>query len=83
MGKRDYYKRGDWNAICDRCGIKYKASELKMEWDNLFVCDDCWEVRHPQDFVRGLRDDQTVPIARPRPPDLFITTANETKPEDL
>jgi len=83
MGKRDYLKHGDWNAICDRCGIKYKASELKMEWDNLFVCNDCWEERHPQDFVRGLRDDQTVPIARPRPPDLFITAENETKPEDL
>ena len=81
MGRADYYKRGDWNAICDRCGAKYKASQLKMEWDNLWVCRECWEVRHPQDFVKGVEDDQTVPISRPRGEDMFITT--EIKPEDL
>lgn len=37
-----------------------------MTWDNLFVCSDtCWEPRHPQDFVKAVVDDQTVPISRP------------------
>lgn len=81
MGKRDYYKRGEWNAICDRCGAKFKSGEMRMEWDNLWVCKECWEPRQPQDFVRGLKDDQTVPISRPPGEDKFIT--GEVKPEDL
>jgi len=82
MGKRDYYKINDYNVLCDRCGHKYKASECQLEWDNLFVCPTCWEPRQPQDFVRGLVDDQQVPIARPRPTLTFLTT-NQVTPDDL
>ena len=81
MGKRDYYIAGDNNVICDRCGAKFKASECKMEWDNLFVCTYCWEERQPQDFVRGLSDDQRAPIVRARGTTTFITT--QINPEDL
>ena len=81
MGKRDYFAIGDYNAICDRCGAKFKASECKMEWDNLFVCQWCWEERQPQDFVRGVKDDQRVPIARTRGTLQFIT--DQITPEDL
>ena len=57
--------RGNWNVICDFCGRKRKASECRMTWDNFFVCaDTCWQPRHPQDFVRGVADDQTVPVVR-------------------
>ena len=65
MGRSDFYKPGDWNVICDRCGMKRKASECRTTWDNLFVCRECWMPRPPQDFVRGVPDDQTVPTARP------------------
>lgn len=82
MGKRDYYQIGDYNVLCDRCGAKFKASECKLEWDNFFVCSHCWEPRQPQDFVRGLKDDQVVPIARLRPPVTFLAT-NEVTPGDL
>lgn len=34
----DYYAPGSWNANCDRCGGKYKASELRQEWTGLRVC---------------------------------------------
>lgn len=81
MGKRDYFKIGDYNVICDRCGAKFKARECRMEWNNLFVCSYCWEARQPQDFVRGRIDDQRVPIARPRGEARFITTP--VLPEDL
>lgn len=82
MGKRDYYLSGDYNVICDRCGQKFKGHECKMEWDDLFVCQYCWEERQPQDFVRGLHDEQQVPIARLRGPLRFLAT-NEVTPEDL
>jgi len=66
MGSRDFYKPGDWNVICDRCGMKRKASECKEEWTGLFVCSDtCWEPQHPQDFVTGTAEDVSVPVARP------------------
>ena len=56
---------GTWNAICDRCGRKRKNYDLRMTWDNLWVCSDtCWDPRQPQDFVEGHADDQTVPIVR-------------------
>ena len=76
MGKADNYKHGDWNAICDTCGMKYKASELKLTWDNYLVCTQCWEPRQPQDFVRGKIDKQAVPphLSRPDQDNKFTTT---------
>ena len=63
---KTHYRPGDWVVICDKCGMKRYASDCALTWQNLFVCSDrCWEPRHPQDFVRAVTDDQTVPIARP------------------
>lgn len=64
-----YYKSGDHNAICDRCGMEYKATELKKTWDGLWVCSKDFEVRHPQDFVRGVPDQQAPSFTRPEAPD--------------
>lgn len=63
---------GDWNAICDICAQKYKASQLKKRWDGLMVCSHDWESRHPQDFLRAVQDRQVVPWSRPRTEDVFI-----------
>lgn len=70
------------NGICDRCGFKRKLSTLRKEWTGLRVCSECWEPRHPQDFVRGVPDNQSVPDPRPEPTDIFIGT-NDVQPEDL
>jgi hypothetical protein len=64
-GSADYLKRGDWNAICDVCGFKFKASELKKRWDNMMVCEKDFEFRHPQDFLKSRRDNQAVSWSRP------------------
>jgi len=72
MGKADKLVLGDWNAICDVCGFKYKASELKDRWDGLKVCKEDWEPRHPQDFVRTPKDDQSVAWTRSEPADSFV-----------
>jgi len=69
------YDSGDWIADCDVCGRKYKASALSERWDGLMCCDDDWEIRQPQDFVRGVPDTQIAPWLRPEPPDQFITFA--------
>jgi hypothetical protein len=66
-GGKPYIRMGDYNAICDQCGFKYKryGDNLKLQWNNLLTCPKCYEERQPQDFVRGLKDRMTVPIARP------------------
>ncbi len=70
MGKADFLKWGDWNGWCDRCGSKRKSSDLKKTWDGFYVCpESCWETRHPQDFLRGMKDDQSVAWTRPEQPD--------------
>lgn len=71
----DEYKAGQFNALCDRCGFKYKSGQLRLEWNNLRTCsgpqtNNCWEPRHPQDKVRARKDDQSIPWARPEAPDV-------------
>ena len=77
-----YYAPGEWNAVCDRCGFEYKSSELKRTWDGLMVCSKDWEPRHPQDFVRGVKDPQSVPWTRDEGPDVFTAVAQSLVPVD-
>lgn len=71
------FEKGQWNALCDRCGFKFKARQLRLEWTGLRTCcgagtNDCWEERHPQESVRGQADRQAPPWARPEPPDTEV-----------
>lgn len=75
MGRKHYYSPGQFSRICDRTGFRVLASDTKMEWDNLIVRKKSWEIRQPQDFVRGVQDDQNVPDARIRPNPTFIGPA--------
>lgn len=70
-----YFKRGSFNAWCQRCGQKYKAEQLQEEWDGLKVCYKCYEGRHPQDMVRGILDEQSVPWASPEIADTWVIDA--------
>lgn len=78
----DGYRPGDWRANCDRCGGKYYASELRQEWTGLRVCAaHCWEPRHPQDMVRGVKDKQTPPWTRPAPEPVYLAVGDVTADE--
>ena len=72
MSYTSRYDNGDWIADCDVCGRKYKASALTERWDGLMCCADDWEIRQPQDFVRGVPDTQIAPWLRPEPANSFI-----------
>src|SRR5262245_40914100 len=74
-GPKDFYRHGDWNARCDQCYLKCKASEMRLRWDDLMVCWQCYEIRNPQDFVRGVPDGQSPPWTRPTPPPIFASGA--------
>lgn len=65
MGNNDYLALGDWNAACSMCGRKRKASSMVRNWQGQYRCPTCNETRHPQDFVRGKVDEQSVPWAQP------------------
>lgn len=68
---------GDWNATCSMCGGKFKASQLKKHWQGFWRCQKCWNPRHPQDFVRAVKDVQTVPFDQPwLDNDIQICTVN-------
>lgn len=73
-GNADFWADGQWNFFCDLCGRKAKSSTAMKTWDNFRVCKHHKEVRNPQDFIRGVKDDQTVPWSRPEAPDTFVTS---------
>jgi hypothetical protein len=72
MGRADFYKHASYNTICDGCGFKFKAEELKMRWDGFMMCKKDWNPRQPQDFVRGIADPQAPPWTRPEGTDEFV-----------
>jgi hypothetical protein len=74
-GYADYYKHGDFNAICDSCLFKFKGSELRKQWDGQMVCKDCFEERHPQDSLRPRPERNKLPWTRPEPESQYITVA--------
>lgn len=81
--RKTTFKKGEWNAICDRCGFEYKSSQMKKEWNNLRVCKDCYEPRHPQDFVRGKKDDQSVSWTRAEGADVETDTSGWVTPTSV
>lgn len=61
-------------AIDPASGFKVPLSQLARQWDNEMVDRRFVDKRNPQDFVRGVKDKQNLPFARPEPPDTFIAT---------
>jgi hypothetical protein len=74
---QNWLKLGDYNAICDSCGRKFKASTMRKRWDGLFVCHEDFEYKHPQLSLKVQGDKQQVPIPRPEPiADTFLSYCN-------
>jgi hypothetical protein len=71
MSKGWIYVSGDWNIICDVCSVKTKASKTRKRWDGFQVCSECYETRHPQDFIRARNDKISVPFTRSQVQDTF------------
>lgn len=68
-----YYKHGTHNANCAVCGFDYKADELKLRWDGLYVCEQDWEPRHILDFFRGPKPEKQIDWAQRNPEDTTST----------
>lgn len=72
MGSSDYFAPGEWNFTCALCGAKRKSNKAMKTWDGHYVCAAHKEVRNPQDFLRGNREDQGLPWTRPSTPPIFV-----------
>ena len=73
MADDKHYVPGDFYRICDRTGFKVRASATQQEWTQNIVRKQSWEPRQMQDFVRGIADDQVVPMPRPRQTDVEVS----------
>lgn len=65
------FRPHDPPGACQRCSSKVHLSELRKEWTGLRVCRDCWDPRHPQDFVKGVPE-QPLRNPAPEPGDVFV-----------
>jgi hypothetical protein len=74
---QNWLELGNWNSLCDVCGLKFKALSLKKRWDGLIVCEKDYEVRHSSDFLRVRGEKIGVPYSRPEPTtDTFVHYCN-------
>lgn len=74
----DEFILGDSNAICDVCGFKHKASQLRKRWDGAMVCSADFELRHPQDSLKARPERNNVQNARPMPEYRFLAVGEIT-----
>ena len=66
-----YKANGNW-GVCQRCQVTVRAQSLRKEWTGLLVCHECWEPRHPQDFIRGRKENVVPAIVSPEPPERYL-----------
>ena len=54
-------------AICDRCGFRYKNTQLRREWTGFRVCSECYEPKEPQlEPLPHVSDAQALRNPRPQ-----------------
>lgn len=79
MARDWYYRPGDYYQLDDLSGFKIRASRSRKipggQTGGLIVDPKRWEPQHPQDFVRGVVDDQTVPEPRSRQTNRYMVVA--------
>jgi hypothetical protein len=65
-------------AMCDRCGFKYKLTQLKSlviktKRVNIMVCPECWEPDQPQLQLGMYPVNDPQAIRNPRPDSSYYT----------
>lgn len=65
------YIPGDNWIVDDVTGLRVRSSKARAQWDGTVVDQKYYTPRHPQESVRGRRDDQSVDINRPEPIELI------------
>lgn len=73
-------------ALCDRCKFRKRDRELRLEWTNLRVCNECWDPRPPWLDAPVINPMEAAPVPNARldhdaTNPIFIDT--EVTPDDL
>ncbi len=71
MGRKLQYRPGSFYRTDDISGLVVRAEDSRKQWNGIYRAQKYWEPRQPQDLVRGVKDNQTVPDARPSPPPIW------------
>jgi len=66
-------------AECDRCGFRYKLTELKpltikTKITNILVCQTCWEPDQPQLQLGMYPINDPQAVRNPRPDNSYVTS---------
>lgn len=78
------YIPGDRWFVCDRCGRDGRVSDSRKEWTGLIVHSECFEMRHPQDFVRTKEEKGPQGPVRSVPANTFVSvTYAEVTDDDV
>lgn len=76
-----WYNPGDNYILDDISGFKIRTSRARMipggQTGKLWVAPERWEPQQPQDFVQGVRDDQTVAVSRSRQQNQFTVVGGQ------
>lgn len=62
-------------AVCDRCGLDCRHSELRKEWSGVWVCPKCFEAKHPALTPRRIPGGEPRPLLHARPPVPLVVDA--------
>lgn len=70
-------------AICDRCGFRFKLTELKTEIIKtkkyqILVCGSCWDPDHPQLQLGMYPVDDPQALRNPRRDTTYVTAGVNT-----
>lgn len=76
MAREWWYNPGDNWLLDDLSGFKIRRTRSSVipggQTGGLAVSPDRWEPQQPQDFVRGVVDDQNAPLLRTRQQNRFV-----------
>lgn len=72
MPKKSYWSSGQYNVECQECGFRYKSTQVTRRWDGIYVCEFCYEPRHPQELIRNIPEQNKMPFTSPEV-DVFIS----------
>ena len=64
--------------MCEVCGFVFHSDKKRVMWNGLVVDPKCYEVRHPQDFIRGKKDQQAVDNPAPEPGNILLAVTSVT-----
>lgn len=75
MADDRHFVPGDYYQLDDNTGFKVRAKRTRLQWNNVVTTPPHFNPRQRQDLVVGVRDDQSVPLPRPRQVNQFAVVA--------